>query len=125
MKLNELLNSVDYIRILGSSEDKEITGLSSDSREISDGKIFFAISGYSEDGVKYIPEALKNGALAIVSDSDALHKIEHYNSEGAVFIIVDDIRFALAQFSHIYYGKPSEKLTLVGITGTKGKTTTS
>lgn len=96
-----------------------ITGIQYDSRKIELGNLFVAIKGFETDGHKYIQQALENGAIAILISDEAYCSVEY------PWILVEDSRLALAEVSSAYYGHPSEKLTLIGITGTNGKTTTS
>ncbi|MCX5750853.1 MAG: UDP-N-acetylmuramoyl-L-alanyl-D-glutamate--2,6-diaminopimelate ligase [Candidatus Saganbacteria bacterium] len=100
-------------------EGVEIKGITYDSRQIKPGDLFVAIRGEKFDGYQFIQEAIKKGAVAIVSEMD-------FDSPPEVKkILVPDSRIALAQFSAQFYDYPSRKLTLIGITGTKGKTTTT
>lgn len=93
-------------------------GVSADSRKIGDGFVFVAIKGGSSDGHDYINSAVKNGAKVIVGEEDV--KIT-----GAEYLKVDDSREALGILSSAFFGNPSEKLKVIGVTGTKGKTTTA
>ena len=95
-----------------------ITGLAYDSRSIKPGELFFAISGYKTDGRKYIDQALARGASAIVAENGGEY--------GPVPVLkVKNIRRAMALMAAEFYGRPAEKMTLLAITGTAGKTTTS
>jgi len=117
MKLRELIRSLD-ISIAGSG-DFVVRGVTSDSRKIQDDFVFVAIHGNKLDGSAFIEEAVKNGAKAIVfQDQEALN-----NSDGVVFINVRDSRFALAKLAAEFYGYPSRKMKVIGVTGTNGKTT--
>lgn len=100
---------------------KELAGLpiTADSRQVKPGMVFFALSGTVLDGARFIDEALKRGAAAIVCETSPSHK-----HDIPVFI-VQDARLALAQAAADYYQHPSRKLFTVGITGTNGKTTIS
>ena len=101
MKLRELIQNTDAT-ILSGSPDTEVTSIRSDSRQVVPGSLFIAVKGYESDGHDYIPQALAAGASAVVDAS----------------------RKDLALIADAFYGHPSGKLTLVGITGTNGKTTT-
>jgi len=125
VKFSEIINSAKVIQVIGSEAELEIRGISFDSREIKEGWMFVAIKGFQTDGHKFISQAIANGAnvIAVEEGCDFDEDIIH-NSKKAL-VVVENSRKALAEFSNIFYGKPSEKLTVIGITGTKGKTTTS
>ena len=96
-----------------------VTGVASDSREVRPGDLFVAVPGPLSDGASFIPEALQKGASVIVTEQ----KISV--GEGVLRVIVSDARKALAFIASRFYETPSQKLHLVGITGTNGKTTAS
>lgn len=125
MKLKELLNRCS--RDIESSDvfDINVEGLSYDSRKIKENYIFFAIKGFKEDGNKYMDSAIKNGASVIITESDVNLLKEKYKDSNLNFLRVNDIRKCMAKVSSEFYGRPSENLKLVGITGTNGKTTTA
>lgn len=118
MKLKQLLERMDYRLVQGDSE-KEITGVAYDSRVVDKGNLFVCIPGTVTDGHDYIPMALSHGAAAFVVTREVTVPAE------AAVIRVDDAREALALCSAAWFGYPAEKLTTIGITGTKGKTTTA
>jgi len=125
LKLIELLNNVKVIQVVGNAELKEIEDITYNSQSVKKNSMFFAIEGFKTDGHKFIPDAINQGAAAVVlSKVDAVPD-QLFLHSNCVKIVVEDTRKSLAEFSHIFYGKPSEKLTLIGITGTKGKTTTA
>lgn len=96
-----------------------ISGIQYDSRKVELGNLFVAIRGFQMDGHQYIKQALEQGAIAVlVSD-------RQYCSDEYPWILVEDSRLALAEISSAYYEHPSKKLTLIGVTGTNGKTTTT
>lgn len=97
---------------------KEITSIEYDSRKVKEGSLFVAIEGFETDGHKYIDSAIKNGAIAVVCQKDT-------DFSGAVKILVDDSRKALALLSAEFYSHPASKMKIIGITGTNGKTTTT
>jgi UDP-N-acetylmuramoyl-L-alanyl-D-glutamate--2,6-diaminopimelate ligase len=101
-------------------DDPRIYGLDYDSRRIRPGWLFVAMRGETTNGNHYIDVALKNGAVAVVTDA----KHEHRRL-GVPWAVVRDGRPALARLSANFYGRPAEKLKIIGITGTNGKTTTS
>lgn len=125
MRLTELLNGVSAIQVTGNVRDNKITGIEYDSRKVKNDSVFAAIKGFNLDGHKFIPDALNSGAIAIILDNEGNVPDELYKHGGAVKILVNDSRSALAEASDFYFGHPSTKLNLIGITGTNGKTTTS
>ncbi len=125
MKLNELLNNVRVIQVIGNAESKVIDSLTIDSRTVGKNSIFFAIDGFKTDGHKFIPDAINQGASAVVMQNAASVPDQIFSHSGCVEIVVEDSRKALSEFSNIFYNEPSKKLFLIGITGTKGKTTTA
>ncbi|MCD6400567.1 MAG: UDP-N-acetylmuramoyl-L-alanyl-D-glutamate--2,6-diaminopimelate ligase [Anaerolineales bacterium] len=96
----------------------EISGVTFDSRKVSPGFIFVALKGLSVDGHRFIPQAIRNGASAIVGS-------ERLNITQVPYMQVSDTRDALAKISSAFYGNPARRLTVIGVTGTDGKTTTS
>ncbi len=125
MFLSDILNRVQVVQVLGEAEKKEIKGISNNSREIGQGYLFVAVKGYKTDGHKFIEEAISNGASAIVIEDEKLFPNEIFKHSEVVKILVGDSRKALAELSNSFYGDPSHNISLIGITGTKGKTTTS
>ncbi|MBI5644399.1 MAG: UDP-N-acetylmuramoyl-L-alanyl-D-glutamate--2,6-diaminopimelate ligase [Deltaproteobacteria bacterium] len=117
MKLNELIKP-DGARIIGDA-DIEVSGISFDSRAVKKGDLFAAIPGEHVDGHSFIGKAVEAGACVILAERPA--------KDGALAtqVIVPDIRAALSSISNLFFGEPSKKLTLIGITGTNGKTTTT
>lgn len=119
--LRELLAHVAVVQIIGSL-DEPIAGLAYDSRQVVPGGLFVAIAGHHVDGHAYITQALARGARAIVVD--ARHQSEHA-LEGSTLIKVIDSRVALAPLAAAFYGYPATRLRTIGVTGTKGKSTTT
>jgi UDP-N-acetylmuramoyl-L-alanyl-D-glutamate--2,6-diaminopimelate ligase len=115
MKLRDLLRDVP-VRGTDGDLDTEITAVTPDSRLVKKGALFVAIPGTAKDGAQFISQALEKGAAAVVTSGAA-------GSQSAV--IVDDPRTALALIAANFYGHPAEKLSLAGVTGTSGKTTTA
>lgn len=104
-----------------------IKGIAYDSRLVQEGFIFVAVRGFSVDGHEYIKDAISRGATAIIAE-DAVEKtgVQQFIAQpDTAYIEVPDSRRALALISSVYYGHPSDRLSLIGITGTNGKTTTS
>ena len=119
MKISEIINKSRVRAELKLRDDIEITGLHYDSRKIKPGNIFFAIKGLKDDGNKFVTDAINNGAVLIFTEDDI-------NMQSAVPAVKsNEIRKLMAEYSGIFYGDPSSKLKLIGITGTNGKTTTS
>lgn len=125
MKLSELLTNIKKYDIKGNPDEREVTSLAYDSRKVQKNSLFVSIKGYNTDGHKFIAAAIRNGASAVVIEKDATVDEDILSDDRIVKIIVDDSRKSFAEISNIFYSNPSEKLTLIGITGTKGKTTTS
>ena len=118
MKIKELINEMEY-EILEGSEETEITTLVYDSRKVEKGSVFVCISGSVRDAHEFIPDVAAKGAAAIVVEKDVTP------IDGITYIKVEDSRLALACMSAAYFGHPAKKLKTIGITGTKGKTTTT
>lgn len=119
MKIEKILKEITYIS-KNIQNDKEIVGVSSDSRQIKKDYIFLAIKGYEFDGHKYINSAVENGANTIVYTKDDIEFVDKIN-----YIKVEDERLALAQISNLISNYPSKSMTMIGVTGTNGKTTTA
>ena len=120
IKCEELLKELSYECIRGNI-DREITEVVYDSRKISEGSLFICISGYNVDGHSFAGEAAEKKAAAIVVEKDvALPK-----DSDITVIKVEDTRYAMAFIAAAYFGHPADRLKVIGITGTKGKTTTT
>ena len=117
MKLNELLKNVKPICIIGS-DDIDITGVNIDSRKIETGHLFVAIKGTQTDGHKFIPKALELGASAVLCED-----IPEEKAVGVTYVQVESTESAVGPVATVFFGEPSKKLKLVGVTGTNGKTT--
>ena len=118
MKLNQLLERLEYEVVQGSDE-AEITTFINDSRKVEEGSAFVCISGAVVDGHDFIGEVAGKGAAAVIVEREA------DAPEGMTVIRVRDTRYALALMSAAYFGYPADKMKIIGITGTKGKTTTT
>ena len=119
MNLRDLLKDVP-VRATQGNLDRDVTAVIADSRLVTKGSLFVAIPGLQTDGSKFIVQAIQKGAVAIVASTLAP------GSAGDVaFVEVEDPRAALALIAANFYGRPAEKLSLVGVTGTSGKTTTT
>ena len=119
MILSDILNGVDVLDILGNKEI-EISEIVFDSRKAVENSLYIAIKGTLVDGHQYIPSAIEKGAKAIVCEVFPEQK-----EEGITYIKVENSSKVLGLLASNFYGNPSEKLTLVGITGTNGKTSVS
>jgi len=117
MKLSELISDFPFPYNL-TNGDAEIAGIVSDSRLVQPGYLFFALAGGTNDGHNYIPAAIKGGATAIVGTKPLIDLKVPY-------IRVNDSRMALPHLAAAFYGFPARKLTMIGVTGTDGKTTTT
>ena len=121
MILERIIKDSGVIEVKGRL-DIEITSVCDDSRKVSAGSLFIAVKGHGTDGHSYIGKAIEAGAAAIVYEDDSCHPEQ---SEGSVtFVKVASSRHALAIIAANFHDNPSRKLSLVGITGTNGKTTT-
>jgi len=119
MILNDLLANIKTTQILGST-DIDITGIQFDSRKVGEGNLFVAQDGTTVDGHNFITDCVAKGAKAVL-----LSKKEFLPSQpdGVTYILTNDADEALGQMASKWFGEPSKKLTLVGVTGTNGKTT--
>lgn len=117
MKLKELLKPIQPLQVLGDTE-KEIAGVNIDSRLIEDGHLFMAMRGTQTDGHAYIPAAIKKGATVILCE-----EMPGELQEGTTYIQVADSEDAIGKIATTFYGDPTSKMELVGVTGTNGKTT--
>lgn len=118
MKLTKLLERLDY-KVLQGTDEIEITELVNDSRKVCEGSIFVCISGAVMDGHDYIEEVVAKGAKAVIVEKEV------EAPKNMTVIQVESTRYALALTSAAYFGYPAEELKVIGITGTKGKTTTT
>ena len=115
MKLEKLFN--EY---MGSEQgEQNIASLVIDSRKASEGCLFFAVKGLEADGHAYIPMAIEKGAVAIVCSD------KQDEREGITYIYRDDVIGEIGRCSSVFYGNPSTKMTMYGVTGTNGKSTTT
>ena len=120
MTLERIIEACGIVSVKGCTSI-DICSVCNDSRKVEKGSLFVAITGFATDGHAYISTALQNGAAAIIYDDPS--KISDM-PETVTFVQVKSSRYALAIAAANFYDNPSRKLTLVGITGTNGKTTT-
>lgn len=120
MKCKELLKGLSFECIRGTA-DREVTEVVYDSRKISKGCLFICICGYNVDGHSFAGEAASKGAAALVVQKD----VELPDESNVTVIKVEDTRYAMAFIAAAYFNHPADRLKVIGITGTKGKTTTT
>ena len=120
MKLNELINGICYTSTVGDIDDREIESIEFDSRKVQANSMFVAIEGGSVDGHQYISGSIARGATVILCEV-----LPHGLVDGVTYICVADSNITLGLLANNFYGSPSRRLKLVGITGTNGKTTTA
>lgn len=132
MTLSRLLDGVSVSKMFQTvfgqmvvTHEIEVGRIHYDSRSVGRGDLFVAIKGETTDGHKYIPNAVLRGAKVVVVEDDAAMPDSFFMHTGVVKIVVPDARKALAQMAANYFGHPSRKLRLIGVTGTNGKTTTT
>ena len=116
MKLGELLHNIPILETNADLE-QEITGVSYDSRHTSPGDLFIALEGYETDGHRFIPMAREKGAACVLCQKAP--------QDGGPYVRTGDSRGALAQAGRNWFGDPAWEMTMVGVTGTNGKTTTT
>src|SRR5439155_7803382 len=116
MQLKHLVDELSAVKVEGPL-DREIAGISYDSRRVTPGMVFVAIPGQKTDGHGFISSAVDRGAMAVVCEQDG------FVSQRATKIKVANAREALARAAAAYYQHPSKKLRVIGVTGTNGKTT--
>ena len=147
MTLGELLRGSDAVCLRGAEEivkeivikeelalreEIEVTGIAADSRRVASGEVFFCMAGMAHDGADFAKEAVERGAVALVAEHGAvalaaerIDKLQAIAEDGVPVFLVGNVRRALALASAAWYGHPAQKLVTIGVTGTKGKTTTT
>jgi UDP-N-acetylmuramoyl-L-alanyl-D-glutamate--2,6-diaminopimelate ligase len=118
MKFKTLIKVIKGARVVGKG-DPELTGISENSKEVQKGHLFVCIPGAKHNGRSYGLEAADKGAKALVVEGEVLRGMDIPQ------LVVRDSREALALLANAYYGDPSKKVKAIGVTGTKGKTTTT
>jgi len=116
MKLKELLSGMEIIKTNADLE-QEVSSVAYDSRKVTPGSMFVAITGFATDGNRYIPMALEKGACVIVTAREPQRDIP--------YVLVPNDRLALAQLGAYYFGHPGDAMQLIGVTGTNGKTSST
>ncbi|MBI3600974.1 MAG: UDP-N-acetylmuramoyl-L-alanyl-D-glutamate--2,6-diaminopimelate ligase [Nitrospinae bacterium] len=122
MKIREIFEGIDLIKVDGDM-DREISAVCYDSRQVKNGSIFVAVKGLKSDGHNFLNDAVEKGARAVVVENNS--RLPTPDSRLPTIISVPDSRKALALISDRFYCHPSEGMSIIGITGTNGKTTTS
>lgn len=118
MKLLSLLEHLEY-KCLQGNTDQEVSSVVYDSRKVEEGSLFICIRGAVVDGHKFVPDVVAKGAKTLIVE-------EPVEAPADVTVIqVEDTRYAMAFISAAWFGHPAKKLKTIGITGTKGKTTTT
>ena len=123
MELKEILSGIKELKARGDL-NIEIENIESDSRKVKDNTLFIAIKGFETDGHNFIEQAIANGAIAVMVQQDFELKSITFPSNVTI-IVAPDTRYALAICACNFYNNPSKKFKLIGVTGTKGKTTTT
>lgn len=116
MKLSEILKDIE-IKELHADLETDISCVAGDSRKADTGSLFVAVKGYESDGHRYIPAAVKNGAVCVLCQTPPEIEVP--------YVLVENTRRGLALAAANFYGRPGEKMKIVGVTGTNGKTTTT
>ncbi len=137
MLLSKMIRDLRYEVICGDTSI-DVKKITNDSRKAKEGFLYFAVPGAKFDGAAFIPEVIRKGAVAIVTQkteaelTDILEgdmalngEFEELDNNKTCILYVENVRYAMGVMSSEYYGNPSDELTVIGITGTKGKTTTS
>jgi UDP-N-acetylmuramoyl-L-alanyl-D-glutamate--2,6-diaminopimelate ligase len=125
MELTQLLNSVQVIQVTGEIQRKDVADIEYDSRQVKKNSIFVAIKGLKTDGHKFLQNAINKGAIGVIVENDKAVPDELTAHNKIAKILVKDSRKALAELSKGFYNNPTDRLKLIGITGTNGKTTTA
>ena len=118
MRLNDLLREIQYTRLILPKEEVSVSSVNIDSRLVEEGGMFIAIRGTQADGHAYIPSAEEKGAKAIVCEN-----MPEKQNPNVAYVVVPDAQAVAGRLATTFYGNPSQRLRLVGVTGTNGKTT--
>src|SRR5438270_10924826 len=117
-RLSEIERALSAARRMGAG-DPELNGIVYDSRKVKPGDLFVCVRGYKADGREYLPDALRRGAAAALLEPPAESDL------GVPALVVPSAREAMARAAAAFYAYPSRRMSLVGVTGTNGKTTTT
>ncbi len=118
MRLNDLIREIQYSRLVLPKDEVEVRGVNIDSRKVENGDMFIAVRGTQADGHAYISSAEEKGAVAIVCEN-----IPEKQDPNVAYIVVPNAQAVTGKLATVFYGSPSTRLRLVGVTGTNGKTT--
>lgn len=118
MRLSELIRNIQYTRIVLPKEEVDVTDVSIDSRNVAKGNMFIAMRGTQVDGHQYIEKAIEAGASAILCET-----MPETLNPSVAYISVPDVQKIVGKVATTFYGNPTQKMKLVGVTGTNGKTT--
>src|SRR5436309_362930 len=116
--MSELLAALPEKRVIGEPP-RSVSSIAGDSRKVEPGACFVAVPGFKQDGRRFIPDAIRRGAAIVVTEGEPVADLP------VAQVLVPSVRVSLARLAGAFYGHPSRQLSLVGITGTNGKTTTS
>lgn len=132
MTLSKLLDGIEVTKMFRTSygqklptQDVEIVHIKYDSRKVRLGDLFIAIRGTESDGHIFIEQAISNGAKVVVVEDDSVLPDSFFFHSGVAKIVVPNCRIALSQLSSNYFDHPADKMKMIGVTGTNGKTTTT
>ena len=125
MELKKILAGLEGLKVKGSL-DIEINNVRNNSNDVSTNDMFVAVKGFDSDGHEHIEEAINNGAKIILAQEDTINKnVIKEIKDDVTLVLAKDTRYALAICACNFYQNPSKKFKLIGVTGTKGKTTTT
>jgi len=124
VKLSQLLQDLSEKEFLGDP-DVEISSLCYDSRKAGPGALFAAVPGFHVDGHRFVTDAVRRGAVAVVAERGRVGSLGDLPEPRPALVLVDNARRALAKLACAFYGYPARKLRVIGVTGTDGKTTTT
>lgn len=124
MKLENILEGIKGLKAKGNL-DLDVPNVTTDSRNVSNGDMFIAIKGFDVDGHKFVKNAIDNGAKIILVNESQINEVRDFITDDLTIITAPDTRVATAKCACNFYDNPSKKVKLIGVTGTKGKTTTT
>lgn len=124
MELKQILAGIEGLRARGTLE-LDVQNITTDSRNVKTGDMFVAIKGFEVDGHEFIKSAIEAGAKVLLVNEEKAREVAQYTPQEVTLITAPDTRIAVANCACNFYDNPSRKMKLIGITGTKGKTTTT